>query len=280
MRIFNTRALPRQPRGAVPWTMLRSRHMKIRVLGAFGAEGLAQRPTAFLINDTILLDCGTVGGALTVPEQLLIEHALVSHSHLDHVAGLAFLTETLAFFDPRPPVTVAGVEPVVDMLRTGVFNGVVWPDFTKIPSVEAPVMRYRTLEEETEQRVGGLWVTPVSVSHSIPTTGFILHDGATGLVYSGDTGPTAAIWKAARGVGGLRAVMLECAYPNRLAALARIAGHMTPELVRRELDKLPPDLPVWIYHVKPQFHEEIAAELDGLDAGRVAIIEQDKTYTV
>lgn len=254
--------------------------MKIRVLGAFGAEGLAQRPTAFLVNDTVLLDCGTVGGALSVPEQLVIEHALVSHAHLDHVAGLAFLAETLAFFDPRPPVTVAGVKSVVDMLRTGVFNGVVWPDFTAIPSSDAPVIQYRTLEEEVEQRVGDLWVTPVAVSHSIPATGFILHDGATGLVYSGDTGPTTAIWKAARRRSGLRAVMLECAYPNRLAELARIAGHMTPEMVRRELEKVPPDLPVWIYHVKPQFYDEIAAELDGVGGGRVAIIEQDKTYTI
>jgi glyoxylase-like metal-dependent hydrolase (beta-lactamase superfamily II) len=71
--------------------------MKIRVLGAYGAEGLGQRPTSFLVNDRILIDAGTVGGALTMPEQTLIEHALITHSHLDHVAGLAFLTETLAF---------------------------------------------------------------------------------------------------------------------------------------------------------------------------------------
>jgi len=254
--------------------------MRIRVLGAFGAEGLAQRPTAFLVDDTVLLDGGTVGGALSVSEQLAIEHALVSHSHLDHVAGLAFLSETLAFFAPRPPVTVAGIAPVVEMLRTGVFNGVVWPDFTAIPSADAPVIRYRTLAPDVEQPVGNLGVTPVHVSHSIPATGFILHDGVTGFVYSGDTGPTTAIWAAARRRQGLRAVLLECAYPNRLAELARIAGHMTPELVRRELPKVPPDLPVWIYHVKPQFYDEIAAELAGLDGGRVTIIEQDKTYTI
>jgi glyoxylase-like metal-dependent hydrolase (beta-lactamase superfamily II) len=70
--------------------------MKIRVLGAYGAEGLAQRPSAFLVDDRLLIDGGTVGGALSSPEQLAIEHALVSHSHLDHIAGLAYLTETLA----------------------------------------------------------------------------------------------------------------------------------------------------------------------------------------
>src|SRR5437660_107692 len=68
--------------------------MKIRVLGAYGAEGLGQRPTSFLVNDRILIDAGTVGGALTLPEQSQIEHALITHSHLDHVAGLAFLAAT------------------------------------------------------------------------------------------------------------------------------------------------------------------------------------------
>src|SRR5688500_20193275 len=102
--------------------------MKIRVLGAYGAEGLGQRPTAFLVNERILVDAGTVGGALTTAEQRLIEHALISHAHLDHVVGLAFLTETLAFAaEQREPLTIASVQPVVDALRTGVFNNVGWP---------------------------------------------------------------------------------------------------------------------------------------------------------
>jgi cAMP phosphodiesterase len=254
--------------------------MKIRVLGAYGAEGLGQRPTAFLVNERLLVDAGTVGGALTEAEQRLIQHVLVSHSHLDHVAGLAFLTETIAFAgETRDPIVIASVEPVIDALRTSVFNNVTWPDFAAIPA-EGPVIKYRTLVDEAEQRVGDLWVTPVPVNHSVPTSGFILHDGNTGFIFSGDTGPTHAIWKAARGLRGLRAIMLECAYPNRLTALADVAGHMTPERVARELDKLPPDVPVWIYHIKPQFEDEITAELAAIDPARVTIVEQDKTYTV
>jgi cAMP phosphodiesterase len=254
--------------------------MKIRVLGAYGAEGLGQRPTAFLVNERILIDAGTVGGALTSAEQRLIEHALISHAHLDHVAGLAFLTETIAFAgETREPLTIASVEPVIDALRTGVFNNIAWPDFAQIPT-GAPVMKYRTLVEEAEQRVGDVWVTPVPVTHSVPTTGFIVHDGASGFIFSGDTGPTEAIWKAARGLRGLRAIILECAYPNRLAALADVACHMTPERIARELAKLPANVPVWIYHIKPQFHDEIAEELSRIEPARVSIVEQDKTYSL
>ena len=79
--------------------------MKVRVLGAFGSEALGQRPSAFLINDKVLIDAGTVTGALTVPEQLDIEHAVISHSHLDHIAGLVYLTETLAPAAPLVALT-------------------------------------------------------------------------------------------------------------------------------------------------------------------------------
>src|SRR2546422_7871897 len=74
-----------------------------------------------------------------------------------------------------------------------------------------------------------LWVTPVQVNHTVPTTGFIIHDGSSGLIYSGDTGPTETLWRTARGLHGLRAVILECAFPNRLGPLAEIAKHRSEE---------------------------------------------------
>jgi len=254
--------------------------MNIRVLGAFGGEGLGHRPSSFLVNDRLLVDGGSVTGALTVPEQLVIEHALVSHAHLDHIAGLVYLTETLGFCESGAAVTIASIDPVITTLRAGVFNNVLWPDFSRIPHADVPVVKYRTLVEDVEQRVGDLWVTPVQVNHAVPTSGFIVHDGAVGMIYSGDTGPTRALWEAARGLHGLRAVILECAFPNRLAQLADVAKHLTPDLVRRELDKLPPDVPVWIFHVKPQFHEEIGEELERIGGDRLVLLEQDRTYSL
>src|SRR5262245_37994791 len=107
--------------------------MNFRVLGGYGSVGVRQRPSAFLVNNRILIDAGTVPGALTVPEQFAIEHAVISHSHLDHTVGLAFLAETLACVEADRPVTVTSLEPVVDALRTSVFNNVVWPDFAALP---------------------------------------------------------------------------------------------------------------------------------------------------
>ena len=59
------------------------------MLGCHGSDQLLNtngrtmqcRPCAFLINDTGLLDAGTVGSRLTLPEQMKIRHVILSHLH-------------------------------------------------------------------------------------------------------------------------------------------------------------------------------------------------------
>ena len=180
---------------------------------------------------------------------------------------------------PRP-LSVLSTAPVVASLQASVFNNIAWPDFSRIPP-HGPVLGYSELVEGREQRVGDLWVTPIAVDHTIPTCGFIVHDGRTGFVYSADTGPTTAIWQAARERPDLDAVILECSFPNRLDKLADVAGHLTPRRVERELDKLPPDLPVWIFHVKAPFYDETGEELTRIHgASRLVLLEQGKTYVL
>jgi ribonuclease BN (tRNA processing enzyme) len=255
--------------------------MKLRVLGAYGGEGPdGKHASAFLINERILLDAGCVTGALTTAEQMAVEHVLVSHPHLDHVAGLGYLAETRAISQVTGVLTVAAVKPVAQAMRTGFFNHVVWPDFTSIPSADEPVVRFKVLTEQAEQEVGGLHVTPVRVDHSVATTGFVVREGKGGLVYSADTSPTETLWRVARGHPEIRAVILECSYPNRLGFLASEAGHLTPSLVERELSKLPPAVPVMIFHIKPVFYEETAEELRRIGSDRIVLLKQGKTYNL
>jgi ribonuclease BN (tRNA processing enzyme) len=254
--------------------------MKVRVLGAHGSEGLGCRPSSFLVDGRVLVDAGSVGGALGLEEQLAIEHALVSHSHLDHVAGLGFLSETLALVGATRPLVVTSIAPVLDALRSSFFNSVVWTDFSSIPSPEAPAVRYRELPQNVESEVGHLRVTPVAVNHTVPTAGYVVHDGRSGFVYSGDTGPTEALWEAARRVPQVKAVILECSFPNRCVAIAEVAKHLTPELVAREVEKLPPGVDVWIFHIKPIFREETAAELARVSGRRIVLLREDEVYEI
>jgi len=253
--------------------------MRIEVLGCHGGDVPNLRLPTFLVNGRVLLEAGAVTGALPLDKQVGLEHVLISHAHLDHVVGLAFLVDNIQSTAGRAAaVTMASLAPVIKDLRTYCFNNRLWPDFTALPTAEAPVLRMETLIEGEATKFGGLTVIPVSVNHSVPGTGFVISDGTTGFVFSGDTGPTTQIWRVARGVRGIRAIIVEAAFPNRLETLARASGHFTPRLLEREMDRMPA-APLWIYHIKPSYYEETAEELIRLD-GRIQILQQSQTYVI
>src|SRR6266568_5219677 len=67
------------------------KRMVIRVLGSAGAELPDFNPPAFLVDDILLLDAGTIGAVLSAAEQERIRHVFLTHAHLDHVRGIPFL---------------------------------------------------------------------------------------------------------------------------------------------------------------------------------------------
>src|SRR5207249_10968499 len=119
--------------------------MKIKVLGSFGSEGQGQRPSAFLVDDKVLVDAGTVGGALTPAEQIEVEYALVSHAHFDHIAGLAFLTDTLAMIAPERRVAACRIGPVLASLGAPGFTDAGCPQFAHMPDAQKPGPPVRAL---------------------------------------------------------------------------------------------------------------------------------------
>ncbi len=255
--------------------------MLLEVLGCSGGSVPNRRLPSFLINGHLLLEAGSVTSALPLGAQASIEHVLVSHAHLDHTVGLAFLVDNTQSAQTAAgrlaTVTAASIAPVVDDLRAHCFNNRLWPDFTRLPSPEEPALRLQTLRDGEPVEFGSLTIVPVPVQHSVPACGFVLHDGTAGLVFSGDTGPTTDIWKVAHEFRAIRAILVETAFPNRLEELARVSGHFTPALLQREMEKMP-DAPLWVYHIKPAHFEETAEELGRL-GDRVHVLEQDQTHT-
>jgi cAMP phosphodiesterase len=252
--------------------------MRFEVLGCHGGDVPNRRLPTFLVNGHLLLEAGAVTSALPLEKQVTLQHVLVSHAHLDHVVGLAFLVDNVQSAVGRSPwITTASLAPVIEDLRTYCFNNRLWPDFTVLPSAEAGVLRLDALVEGEPTKFGDVTVIAVPVNHAVPACGFVITDGASGFVFSGDTGPTTQLWRVARHVPEVRAMVVETAFPNRLEPLARASGHFTPRLLQREIERFP-DGPIWIYHIKPAFFEETAEELSRLD-GPVRLLEQGETYT-
>lgn len=225
--------------------------MKLCVLGCSGGiGGRTQRTTAFLLDHDILMDAGTGVADLSVAEMAMIDHVFLTHAHLDHIAALPLMIDTVA--DRRKkPLTVYGPEAVLTMLRNHIFNWAIWPDFAEVPSPENPVLRYRAIETGETVELGGRKITALPVEHTVPAVGYCLDSGSASLVFSGDTGCCDAFWHAVNRIHNLRHLIIECAFSNREERLAMLSKHLCPNMLARELLNLEQGCEIHITHMKP-----------------------------
>ena len=252
--------------------------MKYRVLGCSGGEAPGFRLSSFLLEDRLLIDTGSVSMALEVSEQAKIDHILLTHSHLDHTGGLPLVADNV-FGMRDSPVQVHGIAPTLDGVRRNLLNDVLWPDFARIPSSAFPTLLYREVPEGGPFELAGFNITAIRVNHTVECVGyFIQARGGGTLLHIGDTGPTEAIWRHAREVPRLLAVCIETTFPNRLQEIADVSGHLTPQTLEKDLEKLNRDVPVYVYHIKPNFRSEILAELKRLRRPALHVLEDGTLY--
>ncbi len=252
--------------------------MRVRVLGAYGGSSPGHRQTSFLINDSVGLDAGALTEALTFDEQEKIRAVLITHSHMDHVASLPFLVENV-FGRSEEPIEIVAPPGVVRSLREHLFNDALWPDFSRIPTHLLPTVSFREVPEGQPFGVNGLTATAIPVSHVVPTCGYIVSDGSGSVLFSGDTGPTDELWERARRTSNLKALFVECSFPDGMSEIAEVSRHLTPSSLAREMKKFPAGLPVFLYHMKPPALEVLTREVAALADGRVSLLTDGQSLT-
>ncbi len=234
--------------------------MKWHVLGSYGGSSPQCRTTSFLIDDTLALDAGAITQALSLEAQRAINHIVLTHSHLDHIASIPFLIEN-TFGQREGAVEILVSPPLLHTIKHHLFNNDTWPDFTRIPNDLLPAMRLRCVEERLPFAVNHLRLTPVPVNHTVPTHAFLVEDDRGAALFTSDTGPTDEVWEVANRTEHLHAVIVEVSFPNRMQGVADLALHLTPQTLAAELVKLRRRVPVYLYHLKPPFLEELRREL-------------------
>lgn len=249
---------------APQWVEESTTPMQIRVLGCSGSIAAGCRTTSYLIGNDILVDAGTGVGDLTLDEMAAIDHILVSHSHLDHVLAIGLLADSVTRrreAQQRPPVQVHALPETLDALRRHILNGVIWPDFTRLPSAEHPVLALHPFAIGDMLQLGGRRIEVLPASHTVPAVGFaaFTHDGGA-WVFTGDTGPNPALWARLSQLD-LRMLVIETAFRDDELALARISRHLCPALLSAELAGLTRPTEVGITHVKPGELEAVMAEI-------------------
>jgi ribonuclease BN (tRNA processing enzyme) len=225
--------------------------MRLRVLGCSGGIGGRHlRTTSFLLESDVLIDAGSGVGDLSLAELARIDHVFVTHSHLDHVTSIPFLVDTVGGMRAQP-LLVHATAATIEILRNHLFNWSIWPDFSEIPSPEAPYLRYQEIVLGKTVAAGGCQITPLPAVHTVPAVGYHLDSGKGSLVFTGDTGPNDALWKVVNRIRNLKTLIIETAFSNKERQLAEISRHLCPSMLAEELAKLEGRPEVWITHLKP-----------------------------
>ena len=224
--------------------------MRIRVLGCSGGIGGGLRTTSFLVDEDVLIDAGTGVGDLSLENLAKIDHIFVSHSHLDHVTSIPFLVDTVCWMR-RNPIIVYGIKETLDILRAHLFNWKIWPDFTQIPTAEAPFMVYREIKVGEVVELRGRRFTAIPANHTVPAVGYVMDNGRNALVFSGDTAANDALWSVVNATKNLKYLIIETAFSNKESDIAAASKHLCPKMLAQELEKMRVSPEVFITHLKP-----------------------------
>jgi len=234
--------------------------MRLKILGCSGGIGGSLRTTSMLLDEDILIDAGTGVGDLSIEAMAKIDHIFVTHSHLDHICSIPLLADTVGQRRGRP-FTIYGLASTLKMLQTHIFNYRIWPDFSVLPSPDAPYIRYNEVRLGETIELGTRKITALPANHVVPAVGYHLDSGAGSLVFTGDTTVNDALWDIVNRIENLRYLIIETAFCDFDRYLAIVSKHLCPSLLAGELGRLQRPAEIYISHLKPGEMEQTMEEI-------------------
>lgn len=237
-----------------------------------------QRLSCFLIDDRVTIDAGSIALALTDEQRDRVRDIIITHSHIDHIASLPIFIDDL-FGLLEEPVRVYATQETVERLERDVFNWTIYPRFSELNNGKCRVMEYVQVRAREEFKVAHLRVTAVPVNHVVPTVGTIFSDGTRTVAFTSDTAATEEFWHEVNRVPRLDALMIEASFPNSMAQLAEVSGHLTPAALGAELRKLTHrGMDILVVHLKPVYRDVLVRELDDLGITNLSVMEPGREY--
>ena len=235
--------------------------MRIRILGCSGGIGAGSRTSAMLVDDDVLIDAGTGIGDLALEEIDPIRHVFLTHAHLDHVAGLPMLVDSI--FDEKftEPLTVYAREETLRAVQKHLFNDVIWPDFSRLPSPENPMLRYKVCSPGDTVNIDHREFYAVDVMHTVPTLGYTVQNSGGAFAVSGDTKTNETLWPVLNACDDLKVLVIEVSFPDEMEQLAAEAGHYCPRTLTRDLQRLKHSPEIWLTGMKPGEEDRILAQV-------------------
>lgn len=256
--------------------------MKVQLLPSTidsdGRASVRQHLLTMVVDDTVAIDAGCLAMSCTDLQRRQIRDIILTHTHLDHIAGLPLFIDDL-FSTLKEPVTIHATREMIETLERDIFNWSIYPRFSELTNDHGPVIAYSEFVRGSRFQVKHLAVQSIAVNHRVSATGFVIADGRSSVAITGDTATTEDIWRACNAAPNLKAVLVECAFPDDLSGLATASFHLTPAALAGELAKLHSrDFPVYIINLKPMFRDKIVEQVNALKLEGVEVLELQKVY--
>jgi ribonuclease BN (tRNA processing enzyme) len=194
-----------------------------------------------------------------------IRDVLLTHSHLDHVAALPLMVDAIAS-QLSEPIRISALPGTIAALKAHIFNNVIWPDFSRIPTPQAPFITFHEIQVGQVLELRGKYIEVLPAVHTVPACGFAVSAGQGCWIFTGDTERNPAFWNRINQLE-VAALVIETAFSNREQELARRSLHLSPLALAEELDCIDKGkrFPIFITHTKPAETELIMTEIQRFD---------------
>lgn len=248
---------------------IRDGSMKLSVLGCAGGLGGREKLTTCLqVDDDVLLDAGTGLSSLDLSQLLQIDHVFISHAHIDHVVGLAFMLDSV-LGKRQTPVTVHATPGVIATLKAHLFNWKLWPDFSVIPDAEHPILHWSPLSFGSTVVLKERTFLSCEVNHTVEAAAYLVRSKERGFFFSGDMGSTPALWQQLAQEAHCDAVIVDCSFPDTEERIATLSKHFCPRALIEDIQPMPYSTQFLITHLKPGEEENVMRELRAHDGKRL-----------
>lgn len=230
-----------------------------------------QHLACFVIDDRVAIDAGSLSLAASDAQRQQIRDIILTHSHLDHIAGLPLFIDDL-FATLKEPINIHSTKEVTEALEAHIFNWVIYPRFSELMNDNGPVLKYLNFRLGSEFEVAHLRLNAIEVNHKVQSAGFIISDGKKRIAFTGDTSEMDHFWDVINGESTLDGLFIECAFPDELAGIAETSHHLTPQKLAAEVAKFTHDsCPVYVINMKPMYREKIIGQLEKLQIKNLKI---------
>jgi cAMP phosphodiesterase len=238
-----------------------------------GSPSLRQHLSCLIVDDKVAIDAGSLAMAATTFHRENLRNVVLTHAHLDHIAGLPLFIDDV-FASLTEPINIYAMQEVLAVLERDVFNWSVYPNFSEIGTDAGTAIVYHPVKQSERFQIGDLEFELFPADHKVPSSGVTVSDGKSSVAITGDTASLC-------GVGvtdGLSALLIECAFPDELAKIAADSRHMTPSILAGELQKLKPECPVFVINIKANYRDKVVRQLEARHIPGLEIMQVGKNY--